>query len=1013
MKKIGVRKLAAIAAGAALLGTAIAPFAIAAASDLSKTDVYDATSGSPIVNIVVGSTAKASDIIWAGNIAAKIAEKATTTKTITKTVSSGTADTSAATVELEVGGGATTYANAWTLEGYLRSASQEPEFDKNDASGTSLTNSQLPDLYNTTDTYTWNSISYTTSIRDKIDVTLNPKFNPATGVQALVAELGTNAFAYVLDLGSGIPVTESSTDSTHFTDGTNDSILVPFFGKKYLVREVDVNTSGSEYAKLVESNAKKTLLPGESVKVAGKNAYADKELDLVVEILTTGGNAKFVLKDGDTVLQTVTQGTGAIRFLGDDGKDLMATAVTVDTISVTGSNTSTGVTVGYVDMFVGAAGLDLYSAKGYPYDPSDATGIYNWKVTLTTTTGLTGRLTKVRIYNSNKRWQDTSALKADSIAEFITGGYKIKFIGWKADKAFTTIKIGANKLVFKDNTSVSHSYEFSLDNADGLTGLPASDDATGSFSIDGKTVYYLVNQTDADSNFLIPDSNLNTALGVAGTPGYTYVNGRRWTIDVNQGTNAACWIKIGDNAGFGGGGNITAFTGVLGGSTRFTDINLTIGGTITVDKTLFTLTGISQTGCTFGASGYVVFKSSAITTTGGTASEYLFGYPQGDTNFASEQTRGITGSPTFGRYYYTAADEMDANMQAVDLSFYKNLTTTDTTAARVTYALRVNEGTPASYPNRMFLLMDDQNFATEFSGNQKSIRFEGTQTQGTESFGFGAELDANHHYYIPDVPAVGGQVGDTTYYIAKFTIDEGGNAVSAADGLPDVNVFIQTDTGKLLTLPNTNLSNYSYQMDYNNTLLEPQGAVSLNLRNDTTSTSYYSKAYADSGTYIEAGTDGIAVIKVPEQRPYVQAVVQSSGTTETIAEGETGTGKIGSVVEIGSSKVKVKSISGITVSGADTNAPVTETVTVAAGLGGKGKVVQDSADPGAAILIGGQKVNRLTRALTEVTAKLAKAGDYVVEKSGNKIVVAGYTASDTGTAAQQLIACLDKDFSNC
>src|SRR3989344_4185121 len=52
MKGLNVKKLAAIATGAALLGTAVAP--IVSAISVQKSDIYS-SDGKPVVNIVVGS----------------------------------------------------------------------------------------------------------------------------------------------------------------------------------------------------------------------------------------------------------------------------------------------------------------------------------------------------------------------------------------------------------------------------------------------------------------------------------------------------------------------------------------------------------------------------------------------------------------------------------------------------------------------------------------------------------------------------------------------------------------------------------------------------------------------------------------------------------------------------------------------------------------------------------------------------------------------------------------------
>ena len=80
MNGLKIRKLAAVVAGAALFGAAVAPMASALTSTEVKSVVYDA-SMSPVANIVVGQNAHVSDGVWAGNIARKVVEKAVVQKT--------------------------------------------------------------------------------------------------------------------------------------------------------------------------------------------------------------------------------------------------------------------------------------------------------------------------------------------------------------------------------------------------------------------------------------------------------------------------------------------------------------------------------------------------------------------------------------------------------------------------------------------------------------------------------------------------------------------------------------------------------------------------------------------------------------------------------------------------------------------------------------------------------------------------------------------------------------------
>jgi hypothetical protein len=66
-------------------------------------------------------------------------------------------------------------------------------------------------------------------------------------------------------------------------------------------------------------------------------------------------------------------------------------------------------------------------------------------------------------------------------------------------------------------------------------------------------------------------------------------------------------------------------------------------------------------------------------------------------------------------------------------------------------------------------------------------------------------------------------------------------------------------------------------------------------------------------------------------------------------------------------------------------------------------VIDDMSVPsGNAIVIGGHLVNKLAVGVTD--SKLTKAGDMVEEMAGTNVYVAGYTAADTVSAVNDLIA---------
>ncbi|MFH1695503.1 MAG: S-layer protein, partial [Candidatus Micrarchaeota archaeon] len=78
MRNLNIKKLIAVAAGAVLVGSALAP--MASAISLNKSDLFSDTGVK--VDVVVGKKAAVSDAVWAGNIAVAVGKKAYTEKEV-------------------------------------------------------------------------------------------------------------------------------------------------------------------------------------------------------------------------------------------------------------------------------------------------------------------------------------------------------------------------------------------------------------------------------------------------------------------------------------------------------------------------------------------------------------------------------------------------------------------------------------------------------------------------------------------------------------------------------------------------------------------------------------------------------------------------------------------------------------------------------------------------------------------------------------------------------------------
>jgi len=160
---------------------------------------------------------------------------------------------------------------------------------------------------------------------------------------------------------------------------------------------------------------------------------------------------------------------------------------------------------------------------------------------------------------------------------------------------------------------------------------------------------------------------------------------------------------------------------------------------------------------------------------------------------------------------------------------------------------------------------------------------------------------------------------------------------------------------------------------------------------------YFKEAYTQDGTFVVS--DNVKyTLTVPEEQRLVEVYLGGTGTSTTTTGGSKYTG-----VAVGETKgnVTVDAISGAT-----TGVAVTKVSNI---------VKADSEFiSGKAILVGGWMANtKVAKSLMvdaqTLEARLTSSGDYVSAVLDNgSIVVAGWTASDTGVAAQTLIAALDK-----
>ncbi|AJF60770.1 MAG: hypothetical protein QT03_C0001G1291 [archaeon GW2011_AR10] len=984
MKGLSIKKLAAVATGAALVGTALAP--IVSALDLQKSDVFN-NNGTPKVSIVVGSEAAISDAVWGGNLAAAIAEQARSYKSVSVSGEAGdsgssTPSVSEISVDLTVGG-TVTYANAKTYKAGetsqtvdLNSYSGAKEFP-----GLLLTDSVLENLVNKSVTIKWNGTNYTRTFKEEIGVTADTAFDYSGGGD--VADLETylsneNDINYALNLGSGVPVYETTSTTNTFTDGTNDNVKIPLFGEDYLVRTFD---KANNHMRLIKEQDKLTFSEGDTITgLKGRNELAGQDVSVKVTEVTAPGpaaasyKAKFALVDANgTEVNVYEAATGESldeQFVGSDGELALETILYIDTISV---GASSG--VGAIDVTIGTTLVDLYHLKGYPYDSSNTTGIYDYKVTFQYSTD-GNWLAKIIIGNSDQKWTNSSAnndpLYAPSAQALTSTGqagtnevsflgteadgtlgknyFTVSFDGLETDEPLHQIKVTDNALAFTDASDRTHTVFFYKRLSKSTSG--------SSFSFDGKTIYY--------ASF---DGTVQQTIGPT------------ISADGNKLNGTGVFRSIGQDAG---GTNITFGNGdVITG--------LAVNAFIDINGFYYKISAINsdENDITLQGDGNIVFAKTPVTTSqaASSTSDYL----EADAN----------------KYTIIFADQNTADRRAYrgnTISLQGN----DDVVFQ--YALMADQSTGED----LYLLLDS---STTFNGRYDAdLQFKGTDL-GEDGVVDGTEPPHNtivgddRLYYWPDESSDFGGGSNNDYYIATFAVETGGSTSTAADATADwdTNFFIDTEADELPSFPNTNLSGYSEDLNYNRGNID--GAVAFGMDEYDATKSKPDNAYNDVGTKFEI--EGLELtITVPDNPKRAILVVKTEGTTTsttggeelTIAEGESGTTSGGTTITISTVNYTASCAAGEGETG--TCAADPENYFEPAAVPEQMVYLDTESPSGKLILVGGHFVNRMSANVSNIRDLLTSAGDgrdpWVDEATGN-IVVAGYTADDTVAAARQLI----------
>jgi len=975
MKGLNVRKLAAIAVGGALVGSALAP--LAAAIDISKSDVVGA-SGAPVVTVVAGGNAAVSDVIWAGNIAAKVAQLATVDTPVSG--GAGSANPTGLSVNLAIGG-STSYSSEYskTFDGtsyaFNNTSASAAEFIKEASSG------QLPFLVNSTKSYRYNGSTYNIAVKETVGIEADARLVTNKDIKDLVVYMeNVGDFNYVLDLGDGIPAVVETASTTKFTDGSNDNVVIPFMGDEFTVQEVDLE-SATKTINLIKESAKANYNEGDTIPgLVGRGSYAGEEMSVKIAAVTQSSatatyEARVDLADSEgNIVDSQTLAAGNYlnkNFLDATGGYALETVVYVSAINIE-PTTSKGV----ITMVVGKNVVTLANNKQYPYDSTDTdtTNDY-WMATIddngtTATTVGVKTVKKIVVKNKVEAWnlsnplwssddsltqagKDAAAAGGDT-AHFLQGnetalGYdfvKVKFDGFKNDQDKTTIKVGNGNMVYYDSDSTKRTIPFYIK----LSDLPQTEPTEQSFSIDTVTFYAKCYKPTTAFSLDVYDGNLLNGSLVRIKPAASAINvsadGDGVVVDIDDANSSAKTIDL----------NGVQFTATVG---------------------IILADGVA--GATLQADGNCSYSSTSWEAT----PTYL------TVNSLSTWNQITTSNDSYKTVYF---DDDNSTRTPGDLpiNFAKEGSLADTYNYRQYYS---------SQDGYVYLLLDNSTgFSNTFSN--ADANFVGTDPFETGDVGFESTSTGYLPYYWPDMEAFGNNdATDNSYIVALFGVQADSTAGD------DFRVHVDTATGNLVQYPNDQLSNYTADV---NQVSQTQPAWVLKARTDSDSALY--AGYLEYGSKAELTDDmETATFTIPEAQIYLSLSVLGEGAVQTVAGGETAEGvKANETVTIGGKDITVAAINYTAGTCTVEGSSYPKVVPV-----GQLVYTDSPAPAGNHVIVGGYLVNKLAENVLlgdgmTLQETLTAPGDIVVELlSSGDIVVAGYTAADTKAAAQELIAALD------
>jgi hypothetical protein len=894
MKGLNIKKIAALGLGAALVGSALAPAVMAAGAysnldKLKKADVIG-TDGTPVVNIVVGSLGKAPDVVWAGNIAAKVAQMAAVP------LSGGTA--TGKTVDLSVGGTTVVSGGArdLTTNALNSVVGSTPEYAE------SVGNTYFKSFVNGTKNATRDgNTTFSLNVAETVTAQLDARMNiTAQAVKDLAAEIDPN------DVNYNLAVTNLNMGTLPFSDsGTDDYVPISFLGKNYVI-----DSMSSSSVVLVSDNAEKIYNVDDVITGVKGRDGKDYQIKFTAGLYTGSAYiARVALLDaaGAKLDEQTFNANSDIVFRNTSGQELLATKVRLKSVLTNGSSSS--ITYSF-SALVGTDRMEIQSGREVPYDPNGTGANMPWVATVTGT---------------------SSAL---------------------------TVTLKNNNYYMNGDTPL-YSTEYSFNPTGKKTAFNLFE-GTGLASI-GKIVFKGFYDTGVQKTTVKFKKGQNAASGTTATSygavEYVDVSGQQHSIPM------AIYL------------NSTSATG-SGSTFKFESIDHAYSTDSASDPTLM----------------YVASSTTDVNLLAA-SSKTLVLINTTDVNHFQDVTLTGKNSQT---YTYMAKEGVNHGVWLVLAGYDANRGTTAGHTGEI--------GTDTQYSaGSVFLLgtaLNDANISTVLADYGRDWNV----VPPTITY----SIDKRPYYYPDTYDFTGAQSGSSTgvYRTAIFQVNEtAGNAVVADDTDGSAWAYVDTEGGNSGTVDTANIAkiNYAgkttaavyYGSDQNLT------TFSEYLGNPGESSANYKKAYTVKGTKIVLDSRELA-ITLPDQAMKAFFSIQSNDVTTTNTGGTNFTGLVaGTPQTVDGVTVTVSAVSG----GASTGYDIKKVGNIVA--------LDKDSTYGKSILVGGWLVNsKVAKEMkvdgTSLEERIVSAGDYVAAIQDGSIIVAGWLAEDTGSAAQALIAALDK-----